>query len=71
MAKMKYAEARDKALAAGASQDRINQYAKSSFGGPVFKRNMIVALHMHPWHNDADAWARLAGALMPARLKVA
>jgi hypothetical protein len=62
---MKFAEAKDKALLAGASEADIIRNAKGSFGGPVFKRNMIVALQLHSWCNSPEEWARLAGALAP------
>jgi hypothetical protein len=59
---LKYREAQAKALAAGATQARIDQYA-GSYSSPTVKRNMIVALHLFPWRNGPDDWARLAGAL--------
>lgn len=58
-----------RALDAGATPDQINRFVGASFGGPVFKRNMIRALQMHSWHNSADDWARLAGALLRKRLQ--
>jgi hypothetical protein len=67
---MKFAEAKAKALEAGASEADIAKEAKAvkrgSYGGGVFKRNMVMALQMHSFRNSAAEWARLAGALMPA-----
>lgn len=66
---MKFKDARQRALDAGASDARIDQYRagfdRQGRGVPV--KNMIRALQMHSWHNSADDWARLAGALAPKR----
>jgi hypothetical protein len=53
-----------RALDAGATPAQIDRFVGASFGGPIFKRNMIRAIQMHSWHNTADDWARLAGALL-------
>lgn len=66
---MKFPEARQRALDAGASEADVDRY-RASFdrrGRGVPERNMIRALQMHSWHNSADDWARLAGALAPKR----
>lgn len=54
-----------KALAAGATQDEIDRQAENYVRqvGTVPFNNMIRALNMHSWNNDASAWTRLAAAL--------
>ena len=59
---LSFKEARDRALAAGASPERVEQYRASYFGSKQVKQAMILALHLSPWRNSADDWARLAGA---------
>jgi hypothetical protein len=59
---MNYAQARERALAAGATDAEIQRYA-DNLSPSIPTRNMIVALLLHPWLNSADDWARLAGAI--------
>lgn len=68
---MKFADARQFAFAAGATDDEIERHAitqMASVGTTPFN-NMLVALQLHPWSNSRDEWARLAGG-MKARMKV-
>jgi hypothetical protein len=59
---VKFSEARQQALAKGATDDDIERYARNLKPG-VPTNNMIRALQMHSWNNTSDDWARLAGAL--------
>lgn len=67
---MKYADARQFALVAGATDDEIERHATAQMAsvGTTPFNNMIVALQLHPWSNSRDEWARLAGA-MQARIR--
>ena len=70
MAKFSYSEARDYALGKGGTQAEIDRQAANYVRqvGSVPFRNMIVALNIHPWHNDEAQWTRLAAALLARRL---
>jgi len=65
---LSYSAAQSRALMSGATQAAIDLEAarQSKARGTIPQRNMIRALQMHPWLNDASDWARLAGALKHA-----
>ena len=65
---LSYSAAQSRALMSGATQTDIDLEAarQAKARGSIPHRNMIKALQMHPWLNDASDWARLAGALKPA-----
>jgi hypothetical protein len=65
---MNYTQARERTLAAGATDAEIQRYA-DNLTPSVPTRNMIVALQLHPWLNSADDWARLAGAMLCRKSK--
>ncbi len=58
-------EAIERAIAAGATLDEINEEAKRAIrqvGSTPFK-NMIRALNMMTYRNTRDDWTRLAAAM--------
>jgi hypothetical protein len=60
-----FREARENALAKGSTDAEIDRQAANYMRQvrTVPFNNMIRALNLHPWHNDAAEWTRLAAAL--------
>lgn len=63
-------EAIERAIAKGGSLAEIERQAANYVRqvGSVPFNNMIRALNIHPWHNDAAQWERLAAALSARQL---